>query len=183
MRKSFQVWIPVLFVAFATVVASAQSFRVQCPTTTITHPTAVSSVQGEPAYNGPTQFTTLPATGSQGGFVTPTSGTVNGAIKCQQISGGDGYSTMADGTQTFMFAFGPLSGLSDVAAGRASTQFPDIFNTPYPGTLTRGDPATTDGASTGASPWTMGSMPTVNPLFHMERRGRLGPRCRGERHG
>ncbi len=160
MRKSFQVWIPVLFVAFATVVASAQSFRVQCPTTTITHPTAVTSLQGEPAYNGPTQFNPpalgVPA-GSSGDFVTPIPGTVNGAIKCQQISGGDGYSTMADGTQTFMFAFGPLSGLSDVAAGRPSTQFPDIFNTPYPGTLTRGDPATSDGASTGASPW------TVNP--------------------
>jgi len=156
MRKSYQVWIPVLFVAFATVVASAQSFRVQCPTTTITHPNAVTSAQGEPAYNGPTQFTTAAVSGSQGGYVTPTSG-VNGAIKCQQISGGDGYMTEADGNQTFMFSFGPLSGLSDVAAGRPSTQFPDVFNTPYPGTLTRGDPATSDGALTGASPW------TVNP--------------------
>jgi hypothetical protein len=79
---------------------------------------------------------------------------VNGAIKCQQISGGDGYSTMADGNQTFMFAFGPLSGLADVAAGHPSTQFPYVFNVPYSGTLVRGDPATTDGASTGASPWT-----------------------------
>jgi multicopper oxidase len=156
MRKSYQVWIPVLFVAFATVVASAQSFRVQCPTTTITHPNAVTSLQGEPAYNGPTQFTTAPVTGSQGGYVTPASG-VNGAIKCQQISGGDGYMTEADGNQTFMFSFGPLSGLSDVAAGRPSTQFPDVFNTPYPGTLTRGDPATTDGALTGASPGLGGS--------------------------
>ena len=77
MRKSFQVWIPVLFVAFATVVASAQSFRVQCPTTTITHPTAVTSSQGEPAYNGPTQFTTLRSSVSRpksGDFVTPTRG-------------------------------------------------------------------------------------------------------------
>ena len=164
MRKSAKVWIPVLFVALATVAASAQSFRVQCPTTTITHPTAVTSAQGEPAYNGPTQFTTAAVNGSQGGYVAPTSG-VNGAIKCQQISGGDGYMTEADGTQTFMFSFGPLSGLADVAAGRPSTQFPDIFNMPYPGTLTRGDPATTDGASTGASPWTLGNVPTANPLF------------------
>src|SRR5882672_12765640 len=37
-----------------------------------------------------------------------------GAIKCQQISGGDGYATMADGTQTYLFAFGPLSGLKDI---------------------------------------------------------------------
>jgi FtsP/CotA-like multicopper oxidase with cupredoxin domain len=72
---------------------------------------------------------------------------VNGAIKCQQISGGDGYSTMADGTQTFMFSFGPLSGLADIAAGLPGTEFPSVFNTTYPGTLLPGDPATTDGAS------------------------------------
>jgi FtsP/CotA-like multicopper oxidase with cupredoxin domain len=53
-----------------------------------------------------------------------------------------------------LFSFGPLSGLSDVAAGHPSTQFPYIFNTPFPGTLTRGDPATTDGAVSGSSPWT-----------------------------
>ncbi len=94
---------------------------------------------------------------------------MNGAIKCQQISGGDGYMTEADGTQTFMFSFGPLSGLADVAAGRPSTQFPNIFNTPYSAVsaaaLTRGDPATTDGAKSGASPWAAGYVPTVNPLF------------------
>jgi hypothetical protein len=157
MRKS-QVWISVLFVAFATVAASAQSFRVQCPTSTITHPdpTNAGLNNSEPAYNGPTQFT-VPTTappGTDGGFVVPTAGTVNGAIKCQQISGGDGYSTMGDGNQVFMFSFGPLSGLADVAAGRPSTQFPSVFNTPYPGTLTRGDPATSDGAISGASPGT-----------------------------
>src|SRR5271169_1529994 len=160
MRKSPQIWIPVLFVAFATVAASAQSFRVQCPPYTITHPLTGTSCSTnptgpgcnntEPAYNGPTQFT-LPTTGSSQ-YVMPTPTTVNGAIKCQQISGGDGYSTMADGTQIFMFSFGPLSGLADVAAGHPSTQFPYVFNTPYPGTLTRGDPATTDGATSGASP-------------------------------
>src|SRR5271169_920551 len=161
MRKSPQIWIPVLFVAFATVAASAQSFRVQCPPYTITHPLTGTSCSTnptgpgcnntEPAYNGPTQFT-LPTTGSSQ-YVMPTPTTVNGAIKCQQISGGDGYSTMADGNQIFMFSFGPLSGLADVAAGHPSTQFPNVFNTPYPGTLTRGDPATTDGATSGGSPW------------------------------
>ena len=40
---------------------------------------------------------------------------MNGAIKCQQISGGDGFATMGDGTQTYLFAFGPLSGLADIA--------------------------------------------------------------------
>jgi len=147
--------------------AAAQSFRVQCPPYTITHPltgtncstnpTGAGCNNTEPAYNGPTQY----ATGSSG-FVAPTAGTVNGAIKCQQISGGDGYMTEADGTQTFMFAFGPLSGLADVAAGHPSTQFPYIFNTPYPGTLTRGDPATTDGAASGASPGA--GLPPIAPF-------------------
>jgi Multicopper oxidase len=164
MRKSLQVWIPILLVAFATVAASAQSFRVQCPNSTITHPNA--SNNSEPAYNGPTQFTTGAA-----GFVVPNTSTVNGAIKCQQISGGDGFMTEADGTQTFMFSFGPLSGLADVAAGLPSTQFPSVFNTPWTdlnptncptpttctGQLVRGDPATTDNATSGASPGTLGA--------------------------
>jgi hypothetical protein len=99
----------------------------------------------------------------------PNAGSVNGAIKCQQISGGDGYMTEGDGTQTFMFSFGPLSGLADVAAGHPATQFPNVFNTPYSAVsstpLVRGDPATTDGATSGASPWTPTDLPTVNPLF------------------
>jgi hypothetical protein len=159
MRKPHRVWISILIVTFAAVAASAQSFRVQCPTSTITHPGVNNS---EPPYNGPTQFT-VPTTGS-GQYVVPTAGTVNGAIKCQQISGGDGYMTEADGTQTFMFSFGPLSGLADIAAGHPATQFPNIFNTPYSGTLTRGDPATTDGATTGASPW-VPSNPAISPMF------------------
>jgi hypothetical protein len=78
------------------------------------------------------------------GFYVP-SKSVNGAIKCQQVSGGDGYSTMANGTQTFMFAFGPLSGLADIANGQPGTEFPAVFNTSYNGTLLPGDPAVTDG--------------------------------------
>jgi hypothetical protein len=158
MRKLYRVWISILIAAFAAVAASAQSFRVQCPTSTITHPDPSNAGlnNAEPAYNGPTQFSTTVGVpgGTSGDFATPVNGTVNGAIKCQQISGGDGYSTMADGTQTFMFSFGPLSGLADIAAGHPGTQFPKVFNTPFPGTLTRGDPASTDGATTGASPWT-----------------------------
>ena len=149
-RKVGTLFILVVLLCVVALPATAQSFRVQCPTSTITHPAADNN--SEPPYLGPTQFTT-----NAQGYVTPTSGTVNGAIKCQQISGGDGYSTMADGTQTFMFSFGPLSGLSDIAAGHPGTQFPSTFNTPYPGTLVRGDPATTDGATTGASPGTLGT--------------------------
>jgi FtsP/CotA-like multicopper oxidase with cupredoxin domain len=83
---------------------------------------------------------------------------VNGAIKCQQISGGDGYATMGDGTQTYMFSFGPLSGLADIAAGNPGTQFPFTFNTVAADTLRPGDPATTNGVSnTGSYSGTLGS--------------------------
>jgi FtsP/CotA-like multicopper oxidase with cupredoxin domain len=83
---------------------------------------------------------------------------VNGAIKCQQISGGDGYATMGDGTQTYMFSFGPLSGLADIAAGNPGTQFPSTFNDMAPGTLRPGDPATTNGVSdTGSYSATLGT--------------------------
>jgi hypothetical protein len=171
MRKPNSVWLAIVLscrygkvpagllaglICITALPVAAQSFRVQCPPFTITHPLSATTCSTsptdpgcnntEPAYNGPTQFTTASP------FVMPIPSTVNGAIKCQQISGGDGYSTMADGNQIFMFAFGPLSGLADVAAGHPSTQFPYIFNTAYPGTLTRGDPATTDGAVSGASP-------------------------------
>jgi FtsP/CotA-like multicopper oxidase with cupredoxin domain len=118
--------------------ASAQSFRVQCPTSTITHPSTLQDNNSEPAYTGPTSFTT-----GANGFLTP-SANVNGAIKCQQISGGDGYATMGDGTQTYMFSFGPLSGLADIAAGQPGTESPAVFNIVTPDSLVPGDPATTD---------------------------------------
>ncbi|MEZ0601127.1 multicopper oxidase domain-containing protein [Paraburkholderia sp. IW21] len=97
----------------------AQSFRVQCPPTTTLHPNALPSGAGEPAYIGPSA--TAP------GSTAKTY--VNGAIKCQQISGGDGYATMGDGTQTYMFSFGPLSGLADIRNGLPGTQFASVFNT------------------------------------------------------
>ena len=140
--KSNALWLVVLM-CVAAISLNAQSFRVQCPTTTTyTHPTASDT---EPPYNGPTTYTTT------SGISVPATN-INGAIKCQQISGGDGYSTMADGTQTYMFSFGPLSGLAAIAAGLPGTQFPTDFNTPYPGTLVRGDPAHSDGAMSGALP-------------------------------
>ena len=135
-----------------TIGATAQSFRVQCPTTTITHPSTLNNNNAEPNYVGPTTFKPVPVVGTTGGYLVP-SGNVNGAIKCQQVSGGDGYSTMANGTQTFMFSFGPLSGLADIAAGHPGTEFACEFNVPYNQSspslanalLLPGDPATTDG--------------------------------------
>ena len=56
MRKSFQVWIPIVLVCLVAVGASAQSFRVQCPTSTVTHPGNLTDVNSEPPYNGPTQL-------------------------------------------------------------------------------------------------------------------------------
>src|SRR5215472_1120729 len=87
--KSGTPWSRITLLCICALPLSAQSFRVQCPTSTITHPAA--SNNSEPGYTGPTQF----ATNAQG-FQAPTTGSANGAIKCQQISGGDGYATMAD---------------------------------------------------------------------------------------
>jgi FtsP/CotA-like multicopper oxidase with cupredoxin domain len=126
--------------------ALAQSFKVQCPTNTITHPSTLHDNNSEPVYTGPT--TLAPNTS---GYLAPTAN-VNGAIKCQQISGGDGYSTMADGTQTYMFSFGPLSGITDIALGKPGTEPPSVFNAPFPVStsnfLVPGDPATTIAATT-----------------------------------
>ena len=52
-------------------------------------------------------------------------------IKCQQVSGGDGYVTMGDGTQIYLFGFGPLSGLKDIYNGQPGTQVQSVFNTAY----------------------------------------------------
>jgi hypothetical protein len=150
MSRFYRNWIPIFLVCLATAAANAQSFRVQCPTSTITHPASnpnspTGDNNSEPTYVGPTY------TGTNGYGTTPAN--VNGAIKCQQISGGDGFATMADGTQTYLFAFGPLSGLADMAAGRPGTQFPDVFNSVF-SSLVPGDPATSDGATSGDNPWT-----------------------------
>src|SRR6267143_3624426 len=80
---------------------AAQSFKVQCPTSTPAHP----SDPANPAANPP-----------------------GGRIKCQQISGGDGFATMGDGTQTYLFGFGPLSGLADIVQGLPGTQPASVFN-------------------------------------------------------
>jgi hypothetical protein len=170
-------WIALGLLGLCVSPAMAQSFRVQCPTSTITHPDPANAGvnSAEPNYAGPTPYACTVTNGCGGsagnvGYLVPVSGAANGAIKCQQISGGDGYATMADGTQTFMFSFGPLSGLADIAAGKtdgslnanSGTEFPSVFNTVYPGTVLPGDPATTDGASGGAAytPGNGGTTPT-----------------------
>jgi FtsP/CotA-like multicopper oxidase with cupredoxin domain len=140
--------LPTILLALLSLPAAAQSFRVQCPASTITHPTSIAGVNNnaEPSYTGPTTLSAPIATTYQ----KPTAN-VNGAIKCQQISGGDGYASMGDGTQTYMFSFGPLSGLADISTGLPGTEFPGVFNNPYGATPSQyfvpGDPATTIGAT------------------------------------
>ena len=150
-------WIALGLLSTFALPAMAQSFRVQCPTSTITHPVPANN-NSEPAYTAPTY---LPTTGSSD-YTSGKNGPVNGAIKCQQISGGDGYATMGDGTQTYLFSFGPLSGLGDIAKGLPGTEFPSIFNAPFPVStsnyLVPGDPATTIGAAPVG-----GLMPLLTP--------------------
>ena len=100
----------------------------------------------EPDYTAPTSILAGPK-----GYSAPTAN-VNGAIKCQQISGGDGFATMGDGSQTYLFAFGPLSGLKDIADGKPGTQFPNVFNHDRTWYLLPGDPAITAGVLAGTWP-------------------------------
>src|SRR3954466_3089023 len=91
MTRRFMGTVVLAVIGLATAAAGAQSFRVQCPTSTITHPNDANN-NSEPAYIGATTFAP-----NASGFLSPVTN-VNGAIKCQQISGGDGYATMGDGT-------------------------------------------------------------------------------------
>jgi len=81
-------------------------------------------------------------------------GQPNPAIKCQQISGGDGFVTMADGTQTYLFAFGPLSGMVDILNGLPGTEPASVFNTLAavdPG-VSEPNPSTTYNGAVGLTP-------------------------------
>ena len=146
-------WIALGLLSVFAVPAMAQSFRVQCPTSTVTHPNPASN-NSEPTYVGPTY------TGTTGYGTTPAH--VNGAIKCQQISGGDGYATMGDGTQTYLFSFGPLSGLASIASGQPGTLPPSAFNTRYDPTTTKGPLQPGDPAATVA-PVTTQFVPPLTP--------------------
>jgi FtsP/CotA-like multicopper oxidase with cupredoxin domain len=99
--------LPLLLLLVCACGARAQSFKVQCPFATTLHPLVNAN-----------------------GVVTGTSADKypNPHIKCQQISGGDGFATMADGTQTYLFSFGPLSGLKDIVNGLPGTQTAAEFN-------------------------------------------------------
>ena len=149
MRKSLQIWLPLVVVCLIPALASAQvyqgggSFKVQCPTTTIRHPgTTATGGTGtvvnltpdtaEVPYTGPVVRTaTKDPSGTHTFAPALTFADSGGAIKCQEISGGDGMMTEADGNQTFMFSFGPLSGLGLIQNGQPGTAFAADFNSPY----------------------------------------------------
>ena len=106
-KQLFRGGVPALLFLLLTLPAAAQSFRVQCPQSTTLHPNG-SAV--DPAHPG--------------------------VVKCQQIAGGDGYATMGDGHQIYLFGFGPLSGLQDIANGLPGTQLSSVFNAAYTGPTT-----------------------------------------------
>ena len=98
-----------LFLSGKPTFAGGGSFRVQCPEQTALHPLVnANGLSGLPD-------STLP----------------NPNIKCQEISGGDGYATMGDGTQMYLFGFGPLSGIDLVNQGLPGTQTSADFNNMY----------------------------------------------------
>jgi FtsP/CotA-like multicopper oxidase with cupredoxin domain len=175
MKKLCKILLPMVL-CLAPLTAGAQSFRVQCPTSTITHPATLNNNDIEPPYTGPTTLS-APSTST---FQAPTAH-VNGAIKCQQISGGDGYASMGDGTQTYLFSFGPLSGLAKIASGQAGTDTPAEFNTvndPVLHLLHPGDPAYTDDPSGSGSP-NLGSFTyngAVGLVFDLENGGAVDGR-------
>jgi FtsP/CotA-like multicopper oxidase with cupredoxin domain len=112
--------LPFLSLLLISFTASAVSFHVQCPKTTSLHQTPLTQTSAD-------------------------QNPVGGSIKCQQISGGDGFATMADGAQIYLFAFGPLSGLGDIAAGLPGTEPAWKFDTVDPNVQV-GDPVNqTDG--------------------------------------
>jgi FtsP/CotA-like multicopper oxidase with cupredoxin domain len=167
--RGFAALILVLF----TLPAGAQSFMVQCPGTTPLHPTAISNSNlavplteaAEPAYTGPV------VTNATVGGVALTYTLNGGAVKCQQISGGDGYMTEADGNQTFMFAFGPLSGIDLIQHGQPGTLFAADFNNYYNSkTLPSvcGPAAPSGCASTGAAGIT-GNPTITDPTYNPNR--------------
>jgi hypothetical protein len=71
----------------------------------------------------------------------PTGGSAPGQIKCQEISGSDGYATMGDGHQIYLFGFGPLSGMANILQGLPGTVPATNFNNPADSNSGKFEPA------------------------------------------
>jgi Multicopper oxidase len=143
--------LPALLLGLIATGAGAQSFQVQCPAGTVLHranPALSAGITQAPASDpmaphvvvGPdghyytyhdssnNYYDTVTHIGRTDGLLNPTAAMANPHIKCQQISGGDGFATMGDGTQTYLFAFGPLSGFGDMVKGLGGTEPSSVFN-------------------------------------------------------
>jgi FtsP/CotA-like multicopper oxidase with cupredoxin domain len=94
-------WVAAIISLFVSTLAFGASFRVQCPSSTKLHP--------------------------NGSVVDPKN---PGLIKCQEIAGSDGYATMGDGHQIYLFGFGPLSGTANIQQGLPGTAPATNFNNP-----------------------------------------------------
>jgi hypothetical protein len=106
--------------------AMAQSFRVQCPAGTTLHPADTGGLAAYDTITRPLDTVSSATHNPNGnlninGKLNPLPEMANPHIKCQQLSGGDGFATMGDGTQTYLFAFGPLSGLGNIVKGQPGT--------------------------------------------------------------
>lgn len=110
--------------------ARAQSFKVQCPSGTTLHPAILANDPDAvaAAQSAGLTFDAVTKLGRTDGKLNPTPKMANPHIKCQQLGGGDGFATMGDGTQTYLFSFGPLSGLGNIVNGLPGTVTPDVFN-------------------------------------------------------
>jgi FtsP/CotA-like multicopper oxidase with cupredoxin domain len=111
---------------------AAQSFRVQCP-----GDGKVPYTNLHPDPSAPATIALVAAAGSGATYQS----VFPGDIKCQQIAGTDGYATMGDGTQIYVFGFGPLSGLTDLTNGLPGTQTAANFNKTYTGPFRVDDPS------------------------------------------
>ncbi len=113
--------------ALFTTPALAQSFRVQCPEVTSLHPGLCTG--GSNAGKACTAATDCPGAGAS----CDPDPSHPGQIMCQHVGGGDGYATMGDGHQIYLFAFSPLSGLADLEKGLPGTEPAKVFNAGYTG--------------------------------------------------
>ncbi|HEY3654042.1 MAG TPA: multicopper oxidase domain-containing protein [Steroidobacteraceae bacterium] len=129
MIKTSHLWggLPAVLLAMVALPAGAQSFRVQCPT----HGTSLHPLKDPTKVQSATNSITTP-----------------GAIKCQEIGGGDGFATMGDGHQIYLFGFAPLSGLGDgtaaapgILSGNEGTEVPYVFESVTDSRRARIEPA------------------------------------------
>jgi FtsP/CotA-like multicopper oxidase with cupredoxin domain len=120
--------LPVFGLVLFAASAHAQSFRVQCPVGTQLHPANTAADPAVTTVADRAKYSTYTLAGRTDGLLNPTLAMANGGIKCQQLSGGDGYATMGDGSQIYMFSFGPLSGLANLVQGLPGTVTSAEFN-------------------------------------------------------